>query len=445
MAQLIVSTIKLGMVNEMSKRFVQLVVFLIILMLPTQTIQAAHKTVVIDPGHGGDPHEKEENGGAHYGNKYEKDLNLTVAKAMAEELDTYKGVRVYLTRNTDQEMGLEERCDFAKSVSADFMISIHFNASVNHFFYGSEVWVSAFDQYFSSGYSLASCFMENFSKQGLLDRGIKTRIGKAGDDYYGIIRHARANGFPAILVEHAYMDAKEDSSYISDEDSLINYGKEDARAVADYYGLNKDAEPEKIIPTVSIPVLTEPVLPDETAPQDVALSLISVNWAEKCISAVVSAKEEESRILYYGYSYDYGKTYSRLQPWTGNETGEMQVEIPYENENVSSLKTIVYNAHNMSTSSNEIDINLKEEKDPGEIGVRGNYDLGDAFDLEGLEQENAKVRDTTLVENSESVFSIYEIVFFVLAATFLLLLSILLVLMFNPRRLHKRKKRINRK
>ena len=60
MAQLIVSTIKLGMVNEMSKRFVQLVVFLIILMLPTQTIQAAHKTVVIDPGHGGDPHEKEE-------------------------------------------------------------------------------------------------------------------------------------------------------------------------------------------------------------------------------------------------------------------------------------------------------------------------------------------------------------------------------------------------
>ena len=56
---------------------------------------AAGITIAIDPGHGGsDP-------GAVANGLREKDLTLAVSLALKEELESYDGVRVVMTRTTD--------------------------------------------------------------------------------------------------------------------------------------------------------------------------------------------------------------------------------------------------------------------------------------------------------------------------------------------------------
>ena len=58
--------------------------------------------IVIDPGHGG------ENLGGEYEDYTEKEMTIVVARAMKEELEQYEGVTVYLTRDGDQELSLDE-------------------------------------------------------------------------------------------------------------------------------------------------------------------------------------------------------------------------------------------------------------------------------------------------------------------------------------------------
>jgi len=74
--------------------------------------------IVIDPGHGG------ENLGAQIDGYTEKEMTLIVARAMKEELETYDNVVVYLTRESDQELSLEERAQFAKDRNADFLFCL---------------------------------------------------------------------------------------------------------------------------------------------------------------------------------------------------------------------------------------------------------------------------------------------------------------------------------
>ena len=64
--------------------------------------------IVIDPGHGGD------NLGAEWNNVIEKDMTLFVAKCMRYELEKYDNVEVYLTRESDINLELNERADIAK-------------------------------------------------------------------------------------------------------------------------------------------------------------------------------------------------------------------------------------------------------------------------------------------------------------------------------------------
>ena len=57
--------------------------------------QAAGITIAIDPGHGGS------DSGAVANGLKEKDLTLAVSLALKEELESYDGVRVVMTRTTD--------------------------------------------------------------------------------------------------------------------------------------------------------------------------------------------------------------------------------------------------------------------------------------------------------------------------------------------------------
>ena len=80
----------------------------------------APKIIVIDPGHGG------KDSGAIGKRLQEKDINLTVSKYLKAYLQKC-GYKVFMTREGDKFLELEERAAFAKKVKADLFISIHAN------------------------------------------------------------------------------------------------------------------------------------------------------------------------------------------------------------------------------------------------------------------------------------------------------------------------------
>ncbi|WP_409202917.1 N-acetylmuramoyl-L-alanine amidase [Sphingorhabdus sp.] len=77
--------------------------------------------VVIDAGHGGhDPGAISPHGG-----QLEKDVTLSIAKSVRDEMLKSGRVRVALTRDTDKFIVLQDRFQLARKLRADLFISIH--------------------------------------------------------------------------------------------------------------------------------------------------------------------------------------------------------------------------------------------------------------------------------------------------------------------------------
>jgi N-acetylmuramoyl-L-alanine amidase len=93
------------------------------------------RTVVIDPGHGGD-----EVGALGPGGAMEKDVTLAIARKLRGALVNGLGVQAFLTRDRDVSVPLDDRAAFANNYKADLFISIHANASRSHGAKGGEVY-----------------------------------------------------------------------------------------------------------------------------------------------------------------------------------------------------------------------------------------------------------------------------------------------------------------
>ncbi len=79
------------------------------------------KTIVIDPGHGGDDN------GAAWGHAEEDDINLSIAFLLRCELEK-KEFEVLMTRERDEAVSLSQRTKFANQAKADLFVSIHCDA-----------------------------------------------------------------------------------------------------------------------------------------------------------------------------------------------------------------------------------------------------------------------------------------------------------------------------
>lgn len=96
--------------------------------------------VVIDPGHGGD-----DTGAVGPTGIQEKDVVLSLALMVAEELRGYPGYKVLLTRGSDVFVPLVERPEFANRHGADLFISIHANAALKKDARGVETYFLSFE------------------------------------------------------------------------------------------------------------------------------------------------------------------------------------------------------------------------------------------------------------------------------------------------------------
>lgn len=210
--------------------------------------------VVLDPGHDGT------HAGASGFGVQEADLTLKIATYCKEELSTYNGITVYMTRESascpagggDYIACLDARANLAKNVGANVLVSFHLNTA-NGTARGVEVYYPNSNynaQVGSNGQALAKKICDKLAALGLNYRGTKIRDASydkypdgSAADYYGLIRRCKNNGIPGLIIEHAFLDNANDYyTYLSSDDKLKALGVADATAIAEYFGLTKGAQ-----------------------------------------------------------------------------------------------------------------------------------------------------------------------------------------------------------
>lgn len=343
--------------------------------------------IVIDPGHGG------ENLGTQAGGIWdEKSMDMVTAQALYDELSLYDDVEVYLTRTGDVDVSFQERAAFAQSVNADFLFSIHYNASEYHDLFGSEVWVPLTAPFNNYGYQIGYELLRGMQDRGLLVRGIKTREGERGE-YYAIIRETVALGIPAAIIEHCHVDEDRDKGFCASEEDLIRFGREDATAIAKYFGLKSTAlqvdYSDYPLAEVGSANPVASTLRDETAPDVCRIEFLSADYETGVLSFTLSAADYDSPLLYYTYSIDGGQTYSERNAWPGSDvlTGKYEDTFTLSLTIPSGTKpSVIVRAYNMFdpyTESNRYDSPITfsygqdsraEEGDPSSVGEGGNED-----------------------------------------------------------------------
>lgn len=289
--------------------------------------------ICIDPGHGGT------NGGAMYNGCWEKDLTLQIANAMYQELSLYEGVTVVMTRTADVDLSLEQRAQIAAASGADFLYSIHLNASPSHNLFGSEVWVSAYGNHYAKGMSFGNIALQQLSADvGVYPRGVKTKMNSRGTgDYYGVINNARLHGVTAAIIEHCHMDEAHDKDFYMKEGALQKLGKADATAVAKYYGLKSSAlgVDYSSYQYVQYPNAKTPHMQDMTDPEVSQIELISYDKSSGRVQLYAKASDAQSRIIYYSYSGNGGATWSGLWGWAPAGGGYIELTLPEDSTGIS--------------------------------------------------------------------------------------------------------------
>lgn len=190
--------------------------------------------VVLDPGH------DSQHQGAYYHGIKEHEPTLKIAKYCKEELETYGGVTVYLTRETEKCPypgssnnidDIQKRVKDAAAKGADAYVSIHLNASSSSSPKGAEVYYHSKS---AAGKKLSQQVQDELVELGLQDREIKN------NDAYAVTKTAYNYGFPGIIIEHAFLSNKSDvDNYLKSEASLKKLGIADATGIAEHFNLPK--------------------------------------------------------------------------------------------------------------------------------------------------------------------------------------------------------------
>jgi N-acetylmuramoyl-L-alanine amidase len=164
------------------------VVFLVLLAVwavAIPPVARAVSTVVVDAGHGGI-----DRGGMPGQKVPEKGYTLAVARRLASRLRD-AGFKVVMTRDSDEFVGLRERCAIANSQSNAIFISVHFNGA-------PRTGATGVETYYYTGQSAplaAAVHREVLRLMGTPDRHVRHR------GFYVI----RKTNCPAVLVEPGFL------------------------------------------------------------------------------------------------------------------------------------------------------------------------------------------------------------------------------------------------
>ncbi len=178
------------------------------------------KIILLDPGHGGsDP------GAVGAGGLMEKDVNLDIALRVSKLLKANTKARVYLTRDSDRFVSLNERSFMANSLGADTFISFHINGAEN----GVERGIETYAHYNSpqDAWALAWYIQDNLVKElGLLDRGLKA-------DNFHVVRETNME---SVLLEIGFITDSTEENLLRQSSTRQKAARAVYKGILSYYG-----------------------------------------------------------------------------------------------------------------------------------------------------------------------------------------------------------------
>ncbi|MCM3669951.1 SH3 domain-containing protein [Mesobacillus maritimus] len=162
---------------------------------PGPSAYTKKKTIVIDPGHGGN-----DSGTIGARGTYEKDLTIKTARLLANKLRA-AGAEVIMTRNTDTYVSLDSRTTTSHYHNADAFISLHYDSIDDRS-------VRGMTTYYYYGKDLASAVHKGAINQTKMnDRGVR----------YGNYHVIRENQQKAALIELGYLSNPAEETLVNSD------------------------------------------------------------------------------------------------------------------------------------------------------------------------------------------------------------------------------------
>jgi hypothetical protein len=211
---------------------------------------AKAKVILLDAGHC-----KKHIGARGHGLKEEK-INLNIAKACKNYLDTYSDVTVHMTRTNNNCLKslmlgdcLTARNHLAQRLGADFLVSFHVNYDPDPNRSGAMI-LAAYNSGYNSFVStntkaMGKEILNNLKLLGAKSEGFWLRKLKntrykngAKADYYSIVREGVLNKIPSLIVEHGYISNENDcNNFFKTSAKRKALGVADAKGIVTYHNL----------------------------------------------------------------------------------------------------------------------------------------------------------------------------------------------------------------
>ncbi len=181
--------------------------------------------IALDAGHGG------VDSGAQGNGKSEADLTWKIMTACKNKLEAY-GFKIVLAR---EQSGYYPSNDYLYRVQrcidqgAQAYVSFHINSGSSGA-HGAEVYAPTANgtDYTQVSVELANKVMNNLAAMGLTYRGVfQMEVG----DEFAVIRCAREQGIPGILIEHGFISNYGDVANYFSDDGCRRLGEADAAAI----------------------------------------------------------------------------------------------------------------------------------------------------------------------------------------------------------------------
>ena len=198
--------------------------------------------VLIDPGHGGGNYGTGSNTGV-----LEKDLNLSLAKLLSEELNNRK-ISNLLLRKDDHNQRIWWRAKIAKVLSPQLLISLHHNDGPNkknsptpgtdvYYQFESVEGKRAASLIYGEVFSLLSGFDDIKNWWSSKKPGVKYILTSDGNDFFGILRNTK--GVTSLLLESAYLANPKEALLLTDEDFKVKHANAIANGIESFLYTNE--------------------------------------------------------------------------------------------------------------------------------------------------------------------------------------------------------------
>ncbi|MBR6696904.1 MAG: N-acetylmuramoyl-L-alanine amidase [Lachnospiraceae bacterium] len=225
------------------KHFTFITILLFSIFLATANVFAKDAdgdyVILIDPGHGS----IDSGSISTITGDWEADINWDIALALKAELQTYEGVKVYLSRGCGEYQSNIARAYVGKQLNADYNISVHINSYTVASVSGVVAYGTIDSRYKADIERLCRMISANVHELGIpyYKGGYDYRAGtyNSARDYYTFLEASSIHDIPSVIIEHAFLSNYNDAMYLHKKENRYKVGEADAKAIAKFLNLSK--------------------------------------------------------------------------------------------------------------------------------------------------------------------------------------------------------------